>query len=381
MQYTSANGDILSNVATITSTQVPNGARAAASSVVSNTANLLVSKTTSTPTVLPGGTATYTITITNTGSGNATAVVLQDFLPFSGTSADITKNFTYIASTSVVGGSITSVTPTTLTATVTPYNNNPNQQQITWNFNGTDKTLEAGGVITVTFSTRVGANVPANTYTNDVLVTYNNSSYEVSLLGNVHAVVGKSLLIHRDDLAEIGGLERFAASGGEDFLMAKAIQQIGTIAYSRVASRQVLGEKLSWRSFFERQRRWATLRSHMVPGAFYGLEHFTYFGVPLFFSLFGVIPFSWVAIAFGVKLLLDGALMWAHTDEFPSLVDLAIMPFKEVLLLSAWGFAAFGREVTWRGRLLHLTANGNYEVSQQVDVKAEPATVSRTERL
>jgi ceramide glucosyltransferase len=210
------------------------------------------------------------------------------------------------------------------------------------------------------------------------LVTYNNSSYEVSLLGNVHAVVGKSLLIHRDDLAEVGGFERFAASGGEDYLMAKAIQAIGTIAYSKVASRQVLAENLSWRSFFERQRRWATLRSHMVPGTFYGLEHFTYFAVALFFSILGVIPFAWVAVAFGVKLVLDGALIWSHTREAPSLVDLAIMPFKEVLLLSAWGFAAFGREVTWRGRLLHLTPTGDYEVERELEAK--PVT-SRSEHL
>lgn len=176
VQYTSPNGDIIANKAKITSAQVPNGANASASSLVSNTANLLVTKTTNTASVLPGGTATYTIKVTNVGSGNATSVVVQDFLPFYGTTADVTKNFTYITSTSVVGGSITSVTPVTATASVTPYSGNPNQQQITWTFSGTDKTLEAGGSITITFSTRVGSAVPANTYTNDVVVNYNNGS-------------------------------------------------------------------------------------------------------------------------------------------------------------------------------------------------------------
>jgi uncharacterized repeat protein (TIGR01451 family) len=186
-------GAILSNRATLVSAQVPGGAKAAASSIVTSTANLVVSKTTSTPNVLPGGTATYTITIQNVGNGTASAIVVDDFLPFTGTTANANTRFSYLSTSSITG--LTAVTPTISNPpAVTPYSGNANQQQVTWTLNGTTKTLAAGASATITFNARVGSSMPALAagYTNDVKVSYNDNTQVVSAQVNDTAPVAVS---------------------------------------------------------------------------------------------------------------------------------------------------------------------------------------------
>ncbi len=177
VQTTAAVGAVISNRGILTSSQVPGGAKASANSIVTNTANVLVSKTTSTPNVAPGGVASYTLTLTNVGNATAGTITVSDFLPFSGTAANAATRFNYVTATSVVTG-LTSVGPTTVTApTVSPYSGNPNQQQVNWTF-PVASSLAVGATATISFNALVGASVPsaASAYTNDAQVTYNDST-------------------------------------------------------------------------------------------------------------------------------------------------------------------------------------------------------------
>jgi uncharacterized repeat protein (TIGR01451 family) len=174
---------LVSNKAQLSSTQLTTPVNSTSSSAVTNVASLLVTKTTSTPNVAPGGTATYTITINNIGNAPASTMVVRDFLPSDGgalTAHGITTNAGTINQTIQINGvtqtggnnpAATYVTP----AVVAPYTG-LNQQQVTWTL-PTGLQIPAGGNMTITFSATVGASMAASAlpYVNDVAMTYNDA--------------------------------------------------------------------------------------------------------------------------------------------------------------------------------------------------------------
>ena len=127
---------------------------------------LSIRKVANTAAVAPGGTLSYTITMTNIGTTAAQTISLYDWLP-TGTStvADVTRRFSYLSTSSVVG--LTSVAPTVnLPPTQLPYSNPSlnifaaNQEEVVWNFGS--QTLAPGASASLTFVAQVGANLPVS---------------------------------------------------------------------------------------------------------------------------------------------------------------------------------------------------------------------------
>lgn len=188
-----ALGNTVTNTAKVTSTALPTGVTSNVNSYVQTAPFLTITKTTSTPTRLAGGTATYTITVTNNGTAATTAVanglLVYDILPSDGATLDATKRFNYVPLSTVCTGSIVCVNPnlaavppltgTAIPPTLTPYNTggvSTNQQQVLWNFGL--QTLAAGASFTITYNATVGANVTssATPYYDIAAVTYYNAA-------------------------------------------------------------------------------------------------------------------------------------------------------------------------------------------------------------
>jgi hypothetical protein len=116
----------------------------------------------------------------------------------------------------------------------------------------------------------------------------------------------------------------------------------------------------------------------MAPASFFGLEHFTYFAVPLALAAIGLLPPLWVGLAFALKAVGDASLYAAYTGERPRPMDVLVLPLKEIVLLGAWLAACFGREITWRQRTLRVEAGGAYTfapaslASQDAKVISDP---------
>lgn len=118
--------------------------------------SLTVTKSTTTPTVGPGGSVSYKITVKNAASVSAAAQVsISDTLP-----QPVTSGFTFTSTTSVTlsgGATRPSSTNPTANATVPAWS---------------AFTIPAGGQVDVTFVVKIATNVPTGTYQNPATATY-----------------------------------------------------------------------------------------------------------------------------------------------------------------------------------------------------------------
>jgi ceramide glucosyltransferase len=211
------------------------------------------------------------------------------------------------------------------------------------------------------------------------IASYNNVAAETTRLGGVDSVVGKSLLFHRDDLPAVGGLAAFGNVNGEDFMMGRKFHEVGAVAYANVSTRQALGEHTPAADFWKRQRRWASVRRNMSPGTFFGLEHFSYFGMVLVWAALGLLPWQAAVVVLCVKALGDAAMLAAFAES-PRLLDVLLLPVKEVVVLAMWFSVFFTHQVNWRGRKLSTTG-GTYTVAPeegQLQRNLETATSSES---
>lgn len=178
----SSLGDVVSNQAILSSTDIPEGVTSSAATVVGNTSLpvLQIQKTTTTPSTVPGGTAQYVVVLSNAGTGPATGIQIDDFLPTGGGStSDPTTRFNFLNTVSIASSGLTTstalVTSTrtaVTTAILAPYDTEPGAaNRVRVNYNWGTSSLAAGGAITLTFNVAVGSSMPASVpgWTNDVV--------------------------------------------------------------------------------------------------------------------------------------------------------------------------------------------------------------------
>lgn len=157
---TNTSGTYITDTANISSTVYPGGSSSSLTTSILDSANLTVSKTTSTPTLGIGGVATYKLTVTNTGNTAASSIIVHDELPFTGTLANALARFNYNVGTASVTGmavapTITAVAPPTLPG----YTTQTNRQEVKFDFGV--QTLAPGASFTIDYSATAGNAIPA----------------------------------------------------------------------------------------------------------------------------------------------------------------------------------------------------------------------------
>lgn len=179
---------------------------------------------------------------------------------------------------------------------------------------------------------------------------WNSVGAELARLAREDAVVGKSMLFHRDDLQQVGGFAAFGGARGEDYWLAHAFRRIGTVRYARVATRHALGH-VTLGEYVRRQLRWSIDRRRIAPVASW-LEPMTHVaGMAMVWGAIGLAPVQLVAVSLGCVFAGDAVLVWLHAGVLRPL-DLLVWPLRQVLALVVWARTAFAREVVWRGRTL-----------------------------
>jgi ceramide glucosyltransferase len=167
-------------------------------------------------------------------------------------------------------------------------------------------------------------------------------------------VIGKSMLLRRAALLEVGGFESVADILAEDYILGSKLER----AHKRVVISPhllpVMTGRCSTLQFFNRHVRWGQMRRRISPG-FY-LAELTANPTPFIIG-WGLISPShlipWVAAAQFGKWACD-AIVYLCLTPRPSYKTLSLMPLKDLLVPVMWAAGGLRRTVNWRGHRLRV---------------------------
>lgn len=156
---TNTSGTYITDTANISSAVYPGGSSSSLTTSVLDSANLTVSKTTSTPTLGIGGVATYRVTVKNIGNTAASSIIVYDELPFIGTVANPLARFNYTGTATVTGMAVAPVITPVAPPTLPGYTAQTNRQEVKFDFGA--QTLAPGASFTIDYTATAGNAIPA----------------------------------------------------------------------------------------------------------------------------------------------------------------------------------------------------------------------------
>lgn len=197
--------------------------------------------------------------------------------------------------------------------------------------------------------TGMGAETPGATIESLHLLSFVIPGAVIAAAAGIPCVVGKSMAIRRDVLAEIGGFEAFARVLAEDQAMGLAVREAGhRVVLSPVVVRNVVVHRTVGRAL-DRQIRWNKIR--------YAFSKATYCSELLLFPL----PFAiaaalanpagawWLAASITALRMAQVALLAGATNVVLTPRDLFCIPLFDLLHFAVQFVPFVDSRVTWRG--------------------------------
>jgi ceramide glucosyltransferase len=176
-------------------------------------------------------------------------------------------------------------------------------------------------------------------------------------------VVGKSMMIRRDDLERIGGLDHLGRFLAEDQVCGEEMARIGKRSVvAALPVRNHLGA-LGFRGFAARHLRWARIRARMCPAGYAGEILLN----PVFLAACGAAalrtPASAAILAGAVlaRCALDAAAERTAGNHRALLHYLPLVPLRDLSLGVLWPMAFLGGTVAWRGTTYRIGARTRIE--------------------
>lgn len=172
-------------------------------------------------------------------------------------------------------------------------------------------------------------------------------------------VIGKSMLIRKDDLKAIGGFEAVKDILAEDYIIGNRLHKMGKRVVLSNYLIDNVNENWDIKKFINRHTRWGKLRFKLV-GAKYFVELLCN---PVFISIMPLI--LWDISVFGLFLTIStmffkvggdfyiGRLIKSHTNPFLYLLS----PFKDILIGLIWFIPLFDNKIDWRGNKYKIGFN------------------------
>jgi ceramide glucosyltransferase len=174
-------------------------------------------------------------------------------------------------------------------------------------------------------------------------------------LGGI-CVVGKSMMLRRPDLEEMGGFGHLGRFLAEDQVCGEETVRRGkSVAVTGLPVRNVLGS-FGLRGFVARHLRWARIRSRMAPLGYAGeiLLHPVLLAAAAAAILRTPAALAVLALAVLARIALDAAAERAAGLRRP-LARLALLaPLRDLLAGALWPLAFLGDAVTWRGNRIRI---------------------------
>ena len=164
------------------------------------------------------------------------------------------------------------------------------------------------------------------------------------------SVVGKSMLLRKSYLEQLGGLESVKNYLAEDYIIGERMRNAGKRV---VISRHLItsiNSRRTFRQFFNRRYRWHILRFHLSKSGYFAEP----FVNPLFWSLVFMIAslFSTLSVAtflvVGLYKIILEALQGEALHEEIKITPYLFVPLKDLIVAIVWFIPFFKYSVRWR---------------------------------
>jgi ceramide glucosyltransferase len=170
----------------------------------------------------------------------------------------------------------------------------------------------------------------------------------------VTCVVGKSMLMPRHVLAEVGGLGGVRNMLAEDQVLGMRIRKAGhaiRLSHHVIAN---VNQARSFRWFLNRHSRWFKMRRRLAPAVFLSEPLYNLPAIGLIWALSGDSALAWggLLVLIGLGMARDALQARRLRGRFPRLRHLLLSPVKDLFLLPVWFDALFNRHIDWRGHRL-----------------------------
>ncbi len=178
----------------------------------------------------------------------------------------------------------------------------------------------------------------------------------IAASANIPCVVGKSMAIRRDVLAEIGGFEAYVRVLAEDQAIGLAVRDAAyDVGLSPVVVRNVVVNR-TLRRALDRQVRWNKIR-YAFSRRTYASEWLLF---PFAFAALAALlhPVAWpLPVAILALRLLQVAMLARVTNAPLGILELLLLPLFDLLHFGAQFVPYFDDRVTWRGHATRLGPN------------------------
>lgn len=171
-------------------------------------------------------------------------------------------------------------------------------------------------------------------------------------------VTGKSMAMRCADLEAMGGFESVKDVLAEDFVLGQRVTRVLGKSVA-IASRPVVNvsQDRGIGEFWARYRRWSVIQRQSVGAPTYALQAFLN-PLPIAIAALVLAPSVSaslaVALIAGMKIAVDAASFSKLGAGRVSLLDLAALPLKDLLVCGVWASAFVTRRVMWRGKPLEV---------------------------
>lgn len=176
-------------------------------------------------------------------------------------------------------------------------------------------------------------------------------------VAGVPCVIGKSMLMRRSDIDDIGGMESVRDILCEDFILGQRVQRSGRKVLLSTNILANVNRDIPVDRFFARHTRWLKMRAVIHVGSFVA----DLFANPVAWTFFAMLASSFalwtVALFVGVtlvKLAGDSFFIRRLRGEPMAMRHVLLGPLKDIAMAILWPYCAVSRSIEWRGRPLRF---------------------------
>jgi ceramide glucosyltransferase len=221
-----------------------------------------------------------------------------------------------------------------------------------------DKRQEEVGLVTALYRGRAHSTLPSRLEALGIATDFQAGVLLSRMIeGGLHYGLGSTLAVSRAALEKIGGLAPLVDHLADDYELGARVSQAG---YRVALSAEVVETAIpayKWRGFIDHQLRWARTVRDARPWGYAGLifTHGLAWAV-LNVVASGLSPLSlWLlALSFFLRLSLAMTVGAQVLADHQVLLNLWLLPFRDLVAIGIWAFGFAGNTIVWRGERFEL---------------------------